>query len=121
MKSVLLAAVLAASLPAWAASNADVKNEFLGFGNEMTGAQPMEQVGEHEGIYHVPGYLPGHPTAATIWPRVVEVKCKKGLCDGPQWTPALGRGEYLYVQAVHEPEPVKPPPPPVILEKKIRE
>lgn len=26
-------------------------------------------------IYHAPQYMPGYPTAATLFPRVIEVKC----------------------------------------------
>lgn len=56
------------------------------------------------GVYQVPGYLPYYPTAATIWPRVVQVRCNAGgECDGYSITPALGRGEYLYVQPVMVP------------------
>lgn len=51
-------------------------------------------------IYHAPQYLPFYPTAATIWPRVVEVDCEStvsGLkCDGYNWAPRMGRGEYLF-------------------------
>ena len=49
------------------------------------------------GVWHVPQYLPGFPTAATVWPRVVSVRCKGGLCEGYVITPELGRGEYLFV------------------------
>lgn len=62
-------------------------------------------------IYHVPQYLPGHPTAATIWPRVVDVPCRRTgaalHCDGYQWTPRLGRAEYLFFRAVMAPAAVQ--------------
>ena len=55
-------------------------------------------------IYHAPQYMPGHPTAATLWPRVVDVTCKqivdKVICDGYNWMPAMGRGEYLMIRPV---------------------
>jgi outer membrane protein OmpA-like peptidoglycan-associated protein len=51
------------------------------------------------GLWEVAGYLPYYPTAATIWPRVVQINCNNGVCDGYNVIPALGRGEYLYIQA----------------------
>jgi len=54
-------------------------------------------------------YLPYYPTAATIWPRTVQVPCKviDGLvvCQGYSWTPAQGRGEYLFIEPVMEDTP----------------
>lgn len=68
---------------------------------------PMISVGTEaakyvdDGYYHTPQYMPNFPTAATIWPRVVEVDCvneKTGVvCDGYNWSPKMGRGEYLFV------------------------
>jgi hypothetical protein len=56
-------------------------------------------------VFHVPQYLPGWPTARSIWARVVDVPCAAlasgGLrCQGYSWTPALGRAEYLYFRPV---------------------
>lgn len=75
---------------------------------------PFEVV---DGIYHNPQtMLPGHPTAATIWPRVVEVPCVKvagnTVCEPINWTPKMGRGEYLYFKPVVM-QPPAPPTPPV--------
>lgn len=83
---------------------ADVKiqRNLLGSGiqnAEMT-ADVATQVGDY-GVYHAPQYMPGYPTAATIWPRVVEVKCQNDVCEGYQNTPALGRGEYLFFKPVN--------------------
>ncbi|MDB5914249.1 MAG: hypothetical protein JWP22_2924 [Ramlibacter sp.] len=62
-------------------------------------------------IYHVPQYLAGYPTARTLWPRVVEVPCTSvsavTRCRGYNWTPAMGRSEYLYFRPV----PVEPATP----------
>jgi hypothetical protein len=55
-------------------------------------AQPVGDLG----VWHVPQYMPGFPTAATIWPRVVIVPCSTELCAGYEVTPELGRGEYLF-------------------------
>lgn len=56
-------------------------------------------------IYHVPQYLPGYPTAATIWPRVIDVPCTREpngelQCQGYNWLPKFGRGEYLFFRPV---------------------
>jgi hypothetical protein len=40
--------------------------------------------------------MPGYPTSATIWPRVVIVPCSTELCAGYEVTPDMGRGEYLF-------------------------
>ena len=63
-------------------------------------------------IFHAPQYMPGSPTAATIYPRVVNVECTKatvGLnCKGYNWSPEMGRGEYLMVTPVIvEPQQVR--------------
>lgn len=86
------------------------------------------QVGDY-GVYHVPQYMPGFPTAATIWPRVVEVECQNDLCAGYENTPALGRGEYLFFKPVQVMAAVSAPivlPAPVVIpqreiKKKIKE
>lgn len=78
-------------------------------------------------VYHAPQYLPGYPTAATIWPRAVEVNCMpdggRQVCEPYQWTPALGRGEYLYftpilISAAPAPAPTVTPPPTIIYRDK---
>jgi hypothetical protein len=101
-----------------ATSNVIVMNEALGTGvpgqGTFTRAAPVFQ---GENVYHVPQYLPYHPTAATIWPRVVEVPCAKhhGVlkCEGYHWTPAMGRAEYLHIA----PTPAKEP---VVVTKEVR-
>ena len=67
-------------------------------------------------IYHEPHYMPHFPTAATIWPRVIEIKCTfDRFCEGYNYSPAMGRGEYLFVtpRVVRAPLPT----PPVIVER----
>lgn len=80
-------------------------------------------VGDY-GVYHVPQYMPGFPTAATIWPRVVEVECQNDLCAGYESTPALGRGEYLFFKPVQVmaavAAPAVEPPPVVIIQREIK-
>jgi hypothetical protein len=55
-----------------------------------------------DGYYHVPGFLPGRPTAATIWPMVQNVECdkvgEKIVCNGYQVNQeGNGKGEYIYI------------------------
>ena len=67
-------------------------------------------------IYHEPQYMPYFPTAATIWPRVIEVKCNMDRkCEGYNWAPSMGRAEYLFVT----PRVVVEQPRPLIVEKII--
>ena len=114
---------------------ADVKiqRNILGSGiqNSAITSDQATPVGDY-GVYHVPQYMPGYPTAATIWPRVVEVKCENDVCEGYQNLPALGRGEYLFfkpintIAAVSIPVVVsipmaEPPPTPREIQKKIRQ
>lgn len=72
-----------------------------------------------DGMYHAPQYLPGHPTAATIWPRVVDVECSKAedlsrpngegvVCNGYNWAPSMGRGEYIFIRPRFKDEPAPP-------------
>lgn len=55
-------------------------------------------------LYHVPQYLPGYPTSATIFPRAINILCIQnavGLnCRGYNWSPEMGRAEYLLVRPV---------------------
>lgn len=96
------------------ADDVQIQRNLLGSGiqnAEMT-ADVATQVGDY-GVYHVPQYMPGYPTAATIWPRVVEVKCQNNLCEGYENSPALGRGEYLFFKPINTVAaasiPVEPP------------
>ena len=64
--------------------------------------QPMGVSESTEPYYYVPQYLPYYPTAATIWARVVQVPCEKAAdgkltCEGYNWTPDMGRAEYLFI------------------------
>jgi hypothetical protein len=84
---------------------------------------PAETVGtenaDHvvDGLYHIPNYLPGFPTAATIWPREVPIECQadpatgRPVCGGYWVHPAVGRGEYIFIRPVVKPAPPPPPPP----------
>ena len=98
MKHFLAMACAAAAFGV-AAQTVEIQRAPLGSGEPgMQGYEAAVLVSDD--IYHVPQYLPGSPTAASVWPRAVRVLCRPDgqrlLCDGYQWSPALGRGEYLY-------------------------
>jgi len=87
-------------------------------GSGIPGKRGVEPArGWKDGIYHAPQYMPGYPTAAPIFPRVIDVECQhveNGLkCNGYNWSPGLGRGEYLFIRpSIKE----KTPNPPTITE-----
>lgn len=64
-----------------------------------TGIENADPVADF-GVWHVPQYMPGFPTAATVWPRVVHVLCSSGICAGYSITTEMGRGEYLFFKPV---------------------
>ncbi|MBC7501248.1 MAG: hypothetical protein H7315_12230 [Herminiimonas sp.] len=72
-----------------------------------------------DGLYHLPNYLPGFPTAATIWPRELPIECESDpvtgspTCTGYRVLPAVGRGEYLFIRPVAK-VVVRPPIVPVV-------
>ncbi|MGO4606135.1 hypothetical protein AB4142_07350 [Variovorax sp. 2RAF20] len=93
-----LAACCAASSAAPAAVQPTLRVERMNMGSGLQNARGTENaqpVGSL-GVWHVPQYLPGFPTAATIWPRVIVIQCTEDLCAGYTITPELGRGEYLF-------------------------
>ena len=118
MKSALLA-VLLFSTTAFAAPTVIIKNEPLGDGppdqNVTIGGTIAHYWGD--GLYEVPGYMPGYPTASVLWPRVVSVPCVQqsdGVleCKGyeiqdQQWN---HRGEYI----LFRPHLIPPLAPPVV-------
>jgi hypothetical protein len=108
MKKLILALALVGLTGSVLAQQVNVGRNELGSGTPgMTG---FELAGKWDNnIFHAPQYMPGHPTAATLYPRVVDVECTKvatGLnCKGYNWLPELGRGEYLMIRPVLAPEP----------------
>jgi hypothetical protein len=85
------------------ASIASMKIErvYMGSGSQdVAGTENADPVADF-GVWHVPQYMPGFPTAATIWPRVVEARCTEGnACAGYLITPEMGRGEYLFFRPI---------------------
>lgn len=109
MKKLILAAAMVALTGSVFAIEVNVSREALGSGSpEQHGVENATKWDND--IYHAPQYMPGFPTAATLWPRVVDVRCDKvGTtynCDGYHWMPDLGRGEYLMIRPmVKRPDP----------------
>jgi len=81
-----------------------IKKQELGSGEPSKGFTEGLDVAAPvaDGFFHVPGSMPGFPTAATLWPRVQPVDCdqvgEKIICDGYNVNLAQGRGEYIYIQ-----------------------
>lgn len=122
MKKLMFMVALAVSSTAFAA---EVKLGQAVFGYNPTGvvnASVVDNAKVENDILHAPQYMPNYPTAATIWPRVVEVPCTETKagdldCTGYSWSPALGRGEYLFIT----PKVVEPVEPQIVTVEKIRE
>lgn len=89
----------------------------LGSGVPVAGGMPAASRAVHidEGDFHAPNYLPGYPTAATLWPRVVHVPCQRDEANGELICAGYGvsplRGEYIYLRPFIEPKPQPPAPP----------
>ena len=86
-----------------AEANVFVERQALGSGNLSNGYEQAHNMPDN--LVHVPNYLPGFPTAATIWPRVVTVTCSDDgsvvLCNGYNVNQySIGRGEYLFAKPV---------------------
>jgi hypothetical protein len=107
MKHLIIMAALAVTSTAFAAE-VNVGKAVLGSGtpSNLVGgtenARVVDNAKVENNILHAPQYMPHFPTAATIWPRVVEVPCTKDskgdlTCAGYNWSPSMGPGEYLFV------------------------
>lgn len=125
MKRLISFAILALPCSIACASNFDETLRSLGldvhrlpYGSGTPAAAQTEGT-EHathvvDGLFHAPNYLPGHPTAATLWPRELAIECddvasgNRPLCKGYAVHPATGRGEYLFIRPIVK--AVAPPP-----------
>lgn len=104
MKKIISILALMALAGSAFANDLSIERRELGFGTP--GLHGMENADKWDGsnsIYHALTYLPGTPTAATIYPRVVDVECTKTAqgdfaCAGYNWRQELGRAEYLFVR-----------------------
>ena len=109
MKKLILTLALV-GLTGSVLAQVNVTREALGSG--QPGAQGYENATRWDNdIFHAPQYMPGYPTAAVLYPRVVDVECVRAVsglnCKGYNWLPELGRGEYLMIRPVIKevPEP----------------
>lgn len=114
MKKILSILTLMALAGAASAADLSIDRREGGFGTPgLDGQEKAQQWDGSLAIYHALTYLPGSPTAATIYPRVVDVECSKNAqgnfsCGGFNWRQELGRAEYLFVRPVLAKEqPVK--------------
>lgn len=129
MKNYLLIAALFVASAA-SAQNVIILNNEYGSGVQGNSGATNAYIVSNEidpTVYHAPQYLPYFPTAATIWPRVIEVPCREVgqnmvECDTYNWTPDMGRGEYLFfrrnVVVTQQPQVIikEVKTPPVIIE-----
>ena len=107
MKRLITFTVLSGVMFSALAQVGIMRNEL---GSGTPGAKGLENAVQWgNDIYHAPQYMPGYPTAAILYPRVVDVECSRevtGLaCKGYNWLPELGRGEYLMFRPVVKVEP----------------
>lgn len=118
IKQLVIMALAASAAFVQAQSLIGIERSALGSGRP--GTQGFEQavpVLENESffkndIFHAPQYMPYYPTAAVIYPRVVDVKCvidkNVAKCDSYNWKPDVGRAEYLFfTPVISEPEAPK--------------
>ncbi len=122
IKRMQIVALMALAMAASSASAQNVDIQRNAYGSGVPGKEGFENADVVENdIFHAPQYMAAFPTAATIWPRVVEVPCVEtgaGLkCEGYNWTPKMGRGEYLFFK----PKIVQPVRPEIIIRETIRE
>lgn len=98
------------------AQDVAIYNTPLGSGTPGSTSKLEDAKPVMDGMYHAPQYMPGYPTAATLFPRVVDVECTetddlstnsmKSVCNSYNWSPAMGRGEYLFIRPTKGKEPV---------------
>lgn len=103
-KSIIVAAIVAALSTIVSAQEVIIENRPLGSGEpgDVNGFAVGKRV--YPGMYQSIQYMPGYPTAVTIFPRVIDVQCIQTavnvICEGYSWSPKLGPGEYLWFHPV---------------------
>lgn len=102
MKKLILSVLLFAC-SGWALAQVTIDRIPLGSG--VPGNEGQENAMQWDmDIYHAPQYMPGYPTASTIFPRVISVSCmekENGIhCRGYNWVREMGRAEYLMIRPV---------------------
>jgi hypothetical protein len=89
------------------ANQVSIRNEVLG----SSISTPIENAFEVDNnVFHAPQYMPGYPTSAVIYPRVIDTTCEEVAtslnCSGYHWLPSMGRAEYLFFKpnVIRQPE-----------------
>lgn len=99
-----------------------IKNEQMGSGAPAVQVTMGSSIAQYwgDGLYFIPGYYPGYPTAAVMWPRVIEVPCVKNddgslSCQGYEiYSQQAGnRGEFILFKPVIQ-APAKPVAPTIV-------
>jgi hypothetical protein len=116
MKKLISIAALLVSTASFGQA-VSIQNVLQGYGSPgMSGYEPALHVSND--YLHTPQFMDGFPTAATIWPRIIDVPCTKvdGVlkCQGYTWNPKMGRGEYLFIRPVVTEAPVVVPSPVIV-------
>lgn len=102
-----------------------IQNEQLGSGAPLPSVTVGSELASYwgDGLYYVPGYYPGYPTAGVMWPRMVEVPCTKNQdgslsCHGYSILAqqAGNRGEFiLFKPVIQQPVVAAAPAAPVTI------
>jgi hypothetical protein len=104
MKNTILATIVAGLCSVSSAQSINITREEFGSGQPYANGTE-NAVKWDNNIFHAPQYMPGYPTAATLYPRVLNIPCtivsNDALsCKGYNWVPQYGRAEYLMVQPI---------------------
>lgn len=105
MKKIAAIMLVAAGVGAQAQDGRlTVENSILGSGVNNVGNSLAVEV--HHGVFHVLQYMPGFPTAATLWPTVIKHNCNipNKDCELFDYKPSYGRAEYLFFRPFEEKE-----------------
>ena len=107
MKKLILMTAFLVSSGCFAQAVGIERNE-LGTGTPGTSGFEQATPTLENDVYFAPQYMPGYPTASTIWPRVILVPCVKSgttlKCQGYEWAPRMGRSEYLFFKPMIIPQ-----------------
>lgn len=113
MKKILSLCLMLLALPALAANEITIRNMPYGSGTPGNDDGTTIATEVSPGLYQAPQFLPGFPTAATLFPYVVNVNCTQTgttvVCDGYNWYPSSGRGEYILFHPIIKVVEVTPP------------
>lgn len=126
MKKLLALAIFATACQV--SAQVELENHPYGSGTPgFKGVTKAYLVDKDNDYYHVPQYMPGFPTAATLWPRVITVDCTSAEhCEGYEYSPKFGRAEYLFfkmniktIASVNIPSPMEKKPETIIIYKEV--